>query len=163
MGVWHFTETVSAGPMATGKIVLNLVTTTHPLLCFKEDYYFPCFIQHPTFRFWMIQTDNMWEPFNVFSFGWLIFGKTSGRTTCFHTLVLAADSAQLTGQWGHRAQRDLEKTMWGRDSPDQMHFFSKYAIIYKVDILHIYSKDRDIHTYVHMLYIHLFTVNDNAS
>lgn len=149
--------------MATGNIVLNLVTTTHPLLCFKEDYYFPGFIQCPTLRFWMIQTDNMWEPFNVFFFGWLIFGKTSGRTTCFHTLVLAADSAQLTGQWGHRTQRGLEGTVCRRGSPDQMHSFSKYAIIYKIDFVHIYSKDKDIHTYVHMLYIHLFTVNDSAS
>lgn len=148
--------------MATGNIVLNLLTTTHPLLGFKEDYYFPRFIQRPTL-FWMIQADNTWEPFNVFSFGWLIFGKTSGRTTCFHTLVLAADSAQLTGQRGHRAQRGLERTVCRKGSPDQMHSFSKYAIIYKIDILHIYSKDKDIHTYVHTLYIHLFTVNDSAS
>ena len=89
----------------------------------------------------------------MFFFGWLIFGKTSGRTTCFHTLVLAADSAQLTGQWGHRTQRGLEGTVCRRGSPDQMHSFSKYAIIYKIDFVHIYSKDKDIHTYVHTLYI----------
>lgn len=79
-------------------------------------------------------------------------GRLTGYT--FSHLPVSSSSAQFTGWWGpeqlgkNHVRKGLSKAG-----------VSKYAIIYKIDILHIYSKGRDIYT-LHMLYIHLVTVKN---
>lgn len=147
---------------AQGQLLISLhfslVKTSHPLLRRNEVSVLSlASSQHSPLRIWIPGANR--PGIGTFYWGFplvswsLVSHQVDRRTARARTLVLAAGPAQLMGQWGAGAQgNDVRKGLTGSDIPFQNNY------LYKTDTLQMYSKDRDIHTYVQMLYIHLFTM-----
>lgn len=159
LSVWHLTEITSGGPSASWPTPLQFGNDFSPLLCIKEVSSSPHSIPalHPQYLVGRSKSTRRQNLLNGI-FLWLadlwLDIMAACWTTHSHTLVLAAGSAQLLGQQGDGTQRNLGRAMWGKDSPSQTFCFK--TDIYKMSILHIYSKDGDIHMYIYKCYTYIY-------
>lgn len=158
-GSISLSEVASGRPRGScSSLHFSLVKTSHPLLRRNEVSVLSlASSQHSPLRIWIPGANR--PGIGTFYWGFplvswsLVSHQVDRRTARARTLVLAAGPAQLMGQWGAGAQgNDVRKGLTGSDIPFQNNY------LYKTDTLQMYSKDRDIHTYVQMLYIHLFTM-----
>lgn len=128
--------------------------STSLLLSRINKYSCPRIFQPSVLSFQITQTNINADPFRVV-FLWLAnlwlntfshLGVSSRFCSAYRTVGTGPE--QLGKNHGRKGLTESDGLLF------------KYALVYKIGILHIYSKDRDLHTYIHMLYIHLFTVQN---